>query len=108
MTTKTSMSTKADDFEDDDETQNTPTDSHVGSSGGEVLAELLIQSIAAVTTMAVLLSEADEDEWRTIYPRYATFLSIVEQLPREPRPRRRVGFRVRAKTTKKTTRRGKK
>lgn len=82
-----------------------------GSGGPDELASLLLEMTCAATKAAVLLAEADDEDWKSVGGRLATFLLLVQQFPTSPRPRRRVGFQVKTKTkpkSKRRTKRGKK
>lgn len=65
-----------------------------GSGGPDVLAELLLDMSAGALKACVLLGESDDEDWKSIGPRLSTFLSLVQQFPTGPRPRRRMGFQV--------------
>jgi hypothetical protein len=87
-----------------DETEDAPVEalsgSVAGSGGADELSGLLLELTVAAVKAAVLLSEADEDDWRAVSGRLNSFLSVVEGLPTSPRPRRRVGFTYRGKNKK--------
>jgi len=61
---------------------------------GEVGA-LLVQICSLLTQTLILLSEADEEEFRVVRNRLVAFFNLSEQLKAVlPRPRRQVGFRL--------------
>lgn len=61
---------------------------------GEV-GVLLVQICSLLTQTLILLSEADEEEFRVVRNRLAAFFNLSEQLKAVlPRPRRQVGFRL--------------
>lgn len=63
--------------------------------GNGELGTLLVQMCSMLTSTLILLSEADEDEFRAVSNRLAAFLSLSEQLKEAlPKQRRPLGFRV--------------
>jgi hypothetical protein len=61
------------------------------------LAGVLGDMCCGALKLGMLLAEADEDRWGSVAERLRLFRSLVDQLPVAPRPRRRVGFRVRVR-----------
>lgn len=91
--------------EDDDWEDDPPVEvayqSVVAGEAPSVLADLLLDLTTHTARLAVLLSEADEDEWKGFAHRYHAFLQVVQALPLEPKPRRRVGFKAVARAGRK-------
>jgi hypothetical protein len=88
------------DSDDDDLLEEPLTDAMVGSAAGlgaSVLAELLLDMTQATTKLAVLLAEADEEEFRLIRGRLMAYLALTQQLPSSPMRRATMGFKVNAK-----------
>lgn len=75
------------------------------SGGPDALSELLLELTAGALRAAILLAEADNDDWQVVGGRLAAFRGIVEQFPTSPRARRRLGFRVEPKPKPKRKRR---
>lgn len=90
-----------DDYEDEDAPVEALPGAVAGSGGPEELAAGLLEMAAQGLKIAVLLAEADEDDWRAISGRLDTFLGIVGQFPTKPKPRRRVGFQPPSKSKSK-------
>lgn len=71
-----------------------------------MLNDLLLELTTYTTRLRVLLTEAEEDEFRAALPRFKGFIEEVERLPAEPQRRRRIGFQAPppkpVKATKKT------
>jgi hypothetical protein len=84
-------------YEEDDDIEDPPTEALPGSAspGGESeLAQGLLLLCGEILKMGVLLTEADEEAWKSIHHRYTAFRSLVAGLPSGPTPRRKVGFKV--------------
>ncbi len=57
------------------------------------LAEFILDMTCGIAKLAILLGEADNEEWPHIADRYAILRSVMNQLPTGPtRVRRKVGF----------------
>ncbi len=89
-----------DDF-DDDSVGAEPLTAHVAGSGDGALGDLLLELITAVVRLNVLLGEADESEFRAARGRLGTLRKAMDELPTEPRARRRVGFKTPQKRKRK-------
>lgn len=63
--------------------------------GNSEVGVLLVQICSLLTQTLILLSEADEEEFRIVRNRLVAFFNLSEQLKAVlPRPRRQVGFRL--------------
>ena len=63
--------------------------------GNSELGVLLVQICSLLTQTLILLSEADEEEFRVVRNRLAAFFNLASQLKAVlPKPRRQVGFRL--------------
>lgn len=58
------------------------------------LADLLLDLVTSTTRVGVLLAEADEETYRLVGGRLEAFLGVVENLPTDPAPRRKLGFQT--------------
>lgn len=96
---------------EDEETLEALHGTVAGSGGPDELSALLLEMSALAFRAAVLLAEADDEDWKSIGGRLHAFMNVVQQFPSGPRPRRRVGFRTEAVKPKRKTntkKRGKK
>jgi hypothetical protein len=95
-----------DDEEDDwDEVvEFTASDGHfdVAAGGLEVMGDGLLQLYAEIVKLAVVLREAEPEEFRVLVPRLRLLKDAVAALPLEPRPRHMVGFRPPTPKTKRS------
>lgn len=80
-------------WEDDDEPENQATTAHAFSAGHQEAGALLLELVPALIRLHILLSEAEEDEFRVLQPRLRAFLECADNLPRVATPQRRLGFK---------------
>lgn len=86
-----------DDWDDEDETPLEPTQPHAASAETAPVNDLLLELITALPRLAVLLSEADEAEFKAAAPRLKAFLALVDAVPRQPTAGKVMGFKAPAK-----------
>lgn len=67
---------------------------HVGGDQQTVVADLLLELTMATTRLRILLSEADEDEYKAVKPRMDAFIDELCRIPTDPRKRTTIGFKV--------------
>jgi hypothetical protein len=79
-------------FEEEDAAFELGMGSASPAGGADVVGDALLELYAAVMKLAVLVAEADEDEFRVIAPRLALLKAAVGCLPTAPAPRKRMGF----------------
>jgi hypothetical protein len=80
---------------DEDEVPVTALSGTPAAASGAVdqLADLLLELTLATLKAAVLLSEADENEWAVVSGRLHVFKTALNNLPDHPRPAKKIGFK---------------
>ena len=93
-----------DEWDDDDEPVDLEPEGHpssIGDEGRSGLADFILELAMGLTKLGMLLTEADEDDWRALGGRLALLQKSAEAIPGGPRPKRRVGFRAPEKPIRK-------
>lgn len=95
-----------DDWDDIPEFIATPAHA-LPPEGPTVLSDLLLELTTHTSRLRVLLSEAEEDEFKAALPRFRSFIEEVSRLPQGPTRRKPMGFTVEAKKKPKKPRKPK-
>lgn len=92
---RATVTPRGDDWDDD--WVEVPVETISGSANGapgndDPLADMILELCAATTKLHVFLSEANEEQWSTLLPRYLLLRALFQELPTSPRATRPVGF----------------